>query len=65
VAHAAARLKEAEKLGFARAVGPRLASGEAPTGLKRAAVAQLVDLVTRIAADGAGGAAAPRREQRG
>ena len=31
-------------------------------GLKRAAVAQLVDLVTRIAADGAG---APRREQRG
>ncbi len=64
VAHAAARLKEAEKLGFARAVGPKLANGEAPSGLKRAAVAQLVDLVTRIAADGAG-ASAPRREQRG
>ena len=62
VAHAASRLKEAEKLGFVRAVGPKLTSGEAPNGLKRAAVAQLVDLVTRIAADGAG---APRREQRG
>jgi DNA repair protein RadA/Sms len=51
VAHAASRLKEAEKLGFASAVGPAAKGGdEGAGGLRRATVAQLVDLVSRIAA---------------
>lgn len=50
VAHAAARLKEAEKLGFGRAVAPSVSGGEEPGGIARAGVGQLIDLVSRIAA---------------
>ncbi|HUG62217.1 MAG TPA: DNA repair protein RadA [Methylomirabilota bacterium] len=51
VAHASARLKEAEKLGFARAVARQAAaSDETASALQVAGVAQLADLVARIAA---------------
>jgi len=46
VAHAAARLKEAQKLGFGQAVVP--AAGEAGTGA--AGIGQLIDLVSKVAA---------------
>jgi DNA repair protein RadA/Sms len=55
VAQAAARLKEAQKLGFARAVLPEGARGEAPDtspGLALSPVGSLVNLVSDIAADG-------------
>jgi len=53
VAQAPARLKEAAKLGFSRAVVPDAARGEtAESGLQLGEVASLVDLVTRIAASG-------------
>jgi len=53
VAHAAARLKEAAKLGFTRAVVPDIARAEtADPGLSPGEVASLTDLVTRIAASG-------------
>jgi len=59
VAHSAARLKEAQKLGFARAVIPECARGEgAEGGFKVTSVASLADLVTRIAAIGTRGKAA-------
>jgi DNA repair protein RadA/Sms len=63
VAHAASRLKEAEKLGFARAVAPQAASSEeAGAALLVGGVAQLADLVARVAAAGAARpAGAPRR----
>jgi DNA repair protein RadA/Sms len=49
----AARLKEAAKLGFTRAVIPEAVRGEtAESGLNLGEVASLVDLVTRIAGDG-------------
>jgi DNA repair protein RadA/Sms len=55
VAQSAARLKEAQKLGFGRAVLPESARGEgpdAPSGLSLASVSALVHLVSEIAANG-------------
>ena len=53
VAQAAARLKEAQKLGFARAVMPEAVRAEAgDTALALTSVAMLVDLVSDIAAKG-------------
>jgi DNA repair protein RadA/Sms len=55
VAQSAARLKEAQKLGFARAVLPESARGEgpdAPSGLALNSVGALVHLVSEIAANG-------------
>jgi DNA repair protein RadA/Sms len=55
VAQAAARLKEAQKLGFARAVLPEAARGENPetnSGLALNPVGMLVELVSDIAAKG-------------
>jgi DNA repair protein RadA/Sms len=55
VAQAAARLKEAQKLGFARAVLPEAARGETPepsAGLALDPVGTLVNLVSEIAARG-------------
>jgi DNA repair protein RadA/Sms len=53
VAQAAARLKEAQKLGFARAIIPEAARAEAgETGLSLSAVAMLADLASAIAARG-------------
>jgi len=56
VAQMPARLKEAAKLGFKRAVLPELTRGEgtADAGLKLNAVGALSDLVAEIAAKGAG-----------
>jgi len=52
-AHGAARLKEAAKLGFARAIVPEAARGEAPDpGLQISDVASLASLVADIAARG-------------
>jgi len=52
VAHAAARLKEAAKLGFAGAVVPEAAKGEGSAGLKVADIGSLAKLVADIAARG-------------
>jgi DNA repair protein RadA/Sms len=54
VAQAAARLKEAAKLGFARAVAPDSARGEAgsDSGMALNAIGSLTDLVAGIAASG-------------
>ncbi len=53
VAQAAARLKEAQKLGFARAIVPEAARGEsAEPGLALVSVAMLSSLVAEIAAGG-------------
>src|SRR5579872_3841084 len=61
VAQTTARLKEAQKLGFARAIVPEAARGEIPeTGLSLTTVAMLVNLVSEIAARGEG----PRRIER-
>ncbi len=62
VAQTAARLKEAQKLGFARAVMPEAARGEsqADSGLALTAIGSLTTLVADIAAN----AARPRRESR-
>ena len=58
VSHRAQRLREAEKLGFARAVAPERNTGDnAATALQVTALRQLDDLVARIAA------AAPRHER--
>ncbi|MBM3527600.1 MAG: DNA repair protein RadA [Alphaproteobacteria bacterium] len=58
VAQAAARLKEAQKLGFARAILPDTARAEAANlGLSSTAIGMLVDLVSDIAA----GAEKPRK----
>jgi DNA repair protein RadA/Sms len=55
VAQAAARLKEARKLGFVRAVVPEMARGEpAETGLSIQPVTHLSTLVADIAASGVG-----------
>jgi DNA repair protein RadA/Sms len=55
VAHASARLKEAEKLGFVRAVTPRPGSSEEPaSALSATNVGQLADLVAHIAAAAGG-----------
>ena len=50
VAQAAARLKEAQKLGFARAVVPETARSDAPDGISLNTVGNLVSLVSEIAA---------------
>jgi DNA repair protein RadA/Sms len=61
VAQTPARLKEAQKLGFARAIVPEAARGEiAETGLSLTTVQMLVNLVSEIAAGGDG----PRRVER-
>lgn len=67
VAHAGARLKEAEKLGFGRAVAPRTGPGDdVPVGLGLAGLDQLADLVARIAASASiRPADEPRRVARG
>jgi DNA repair protein RadA/Sms len=62
VPQAAARLKEAGKLGFTRAVLPELARSEAAEGLKTNAVATLSALVAEIAAKSPKG---PRRADLG
>jgi DNA repair protein RadA/Sms len=67
VAQAAARLKEAQKLGFARAVIPDSARGDAADTILRVnAVGTLHEVVADIAAAGAGNArqtARPRRQE--
>ncbi|HVG50973.1 MAG TPA: DNA repair protein RadA [Xanthobacteraceae bacterium] len=64
VAQAAARLKEAQKLGFGRAVIPDSANGETgDTGLSISAIGALQTLVADIAASNAG-ARAPARLRR-
>src|SRR5581483_3189567 len=55
VAQTAARLKEAQKLGFTRAVAPEAAREVSEPGLSFNPVAMLVDLVLDIAACGDGG----------
>jgi DNA repair protein RadA/Sms len=66
VAHAGLRLKEAAKLGFARAVGPETARGEAAEpGLKNTEVGNLAALVANIAARGRRSAADKSRGQDG
>ena len=66
VAQTAARLKEAAKLGFARAVVPDAGRMEAAEpGLKVTDVASLASLVADIAARGGRGAAAKSRGQDG
>ena len=53
VAQTAARLREAQKLGFARAVVPEAARTEAPDGFALSTVGVLANLVADIARDGA------------
>jgi DNA repair protein RadA/Sms len=53
VPQTAARLKEAQKLGFARAIVPEAASLEAPSGFSLVAINALANLVVDIARDGA------------
>jgi DNA repair protein RadA/Sms len=66
VAQGPARLKEAAKLGFARAVVPESARTEAcEPGLKVAGVASLADLVAGIAARGNGSRGVKTRGQDG
>ena len=52
VAQTAARLKEAQKLGFGRAIVPEAARNEAPDGFALSTIATLADLVADIARDG-------------
>jgi DNA repair protein RadA/Sms len=52
VAQSAARLKEAQKLGFARGIVPDAARAEAPDGFSLTTVAMLANLVADIARDG-------------
>src|SRR5690349_21207658 len=53
VAQQAARLKEAAKLGFARAIAPEAARTDVPAGLKVTEVGNLATLVAEIAREGA------------
>jgi DNA repair protein RadA/Sms len=53
VPQTAARLKEAQKLGFARAIVPEAASPEAPDGFSLVTIGMLATLVADIARDGA------------
>ncbi len=53
VAQTAARLKEAQKLGFARATVPEAARAEAPQGFTLFAIGTLTNLVAEIAQNGA------------
>jgi DNA repair protein RadA/Sms len=52
VAQTSARLKEAQKLGFARAIVPEAARNEAPDGFALTTIGTLADLVADIARDG-------------
>jgi DNA repair protein RadA/Sms len=52
VAQTAARLKEAQKLGFGRAIAPDAARNEAPDGFALYTIRTLADLVADIARDG-------------
>jgi DNA repair protein RadA/Sms len=52
VPQTAARLKEAQKLGFARAIVPEAASPEAPSGFSLVTIGTLANLVVDIARDG-------------
>jgi DNA repair protein RadA/Sms len=56
VAHAAARIKEAGKLGFVRAIGPDTAKvetgGESGDGVRLTGIGNLATLVAEIAANG-------------
>jgi len=53
VAQTAARLKEAQKLGFARATVPEAARADAPQGFALSTIGTLANLVADIARDGA------------
>jgi DNA repair protein RadA/Sms len=53
VSQTAARLKEAQKLGFAKAIAPDPARTEAPDGLSISTIGTLANLVADIARDGA------------
>jgi DNA repair protein RadA/Sms len=53
VAQTATRLKEAQKLGFTRAIVPEAARAEAPDGVALSTVGSLSSLVADIARDGA------------
>ena len=52
VAQTATRLKEAQKLGFARAIVPEAARAEAPDGFSLTTIGALANLVADIAHDG-------------
>ena len=52
VAHAAGRLKEAEKLGFGQAVVPESVATDSPKGLRTVAIGGLNDLIGRLFEDG-------------
>ena len=52
VAQTAARLKEAQKLGFTKAIVPEAARNEAPEGFSLTAIGTLANLVADIARDG-------------
>ncbi|MGA9894927.1 MAG: DNA repair protein RadA, partial [Xanthobacteraceae bacterium] len=52
VAQTASRLKEAQKLGFTKAVVPEAARNEAPDGVTLSAIGTLANLVADIARDG-------------
>jgi DNA repair protein RadA/Sms len=52
VPQTATRLKEAQKLGFSRAIVPEAARNEAPDGLSLSTIGTLADLVGDIARDG-------------
>jgi DNA repair protein RadA/Sms len=54
VSHATARLKEAQKLGFGRAVLPSAAAGGEGSGAALQGIGQLVELVAGIAASARG-----------
>ncbi len=52
VAQTAPRLKEAQKLGFTKAIVPEAARNEAPEGFSLSAIGMLANLVAEIARDG-------------
>ena len=60
VAQTAPRLKEAQKLGFTKAIVPEAARNDAPDGFTLSAIGTLANLVADIARDGSAGAAARR-----
>jgi DNA repair protein RadA/Sms len=53
VAQTAARLKEAQKLGFTRAIVPEASRAEAVDGFSLSTIGNLASLVADIARDGA------------
>ncbi len=52
VAQTATRLKEAQKLGFTKAIVPEAARNEAPDGVSLFPIGNLANLVAEIARDG-------------